>query len=152
MRRQRGTTLIEMVISIVIISITVTSIMMVIFQTTSNSANPMIRTQAIAIAEAYMEEIIVQPLTDPAGGDTGSAEAGETRASYDDVTDYHNLSDVTGAVDQSGNSIAGLEGYNVFVNVTSSTLNSRPAQRIHINVTHDGDPGFAFPLVAYRLN
>lgn len=152
MRRQRGTTLIEMVISIVIISVTVTSIMMVIFQTTSNSANPLIRTQAIAIAEAYMEEIIVQPLTDPAGGDNGAAEAGETRASFDDVTDYHNLSDLAGAVDQAGNSIAGLEGYNVSVDVTNSTLNSRPAKRIRVNVTYDGDPAFAFPLVAYRLN
>ncbi|MGB5452087.1 MAG: prepilin-type N-terminal cleavage/methylation domain-containing protein [Sedimenticolaceae bacterium] len=152
MRNQGGASLIEMVVSVVIISITVTSVMMVIFQTTANSANPMIRTQAIAIAEAYMEEIMAQPLLDPSGADTGSTEAGEARASYDDVTDYHGLSNNAGAVDQAGNGIIGLEGYNVAIEVTPSTLNGRPARRIRIDVTYDGDPNFTFPLVAYRLN
>lgn len=152
MRNQSGASLIEMVISVVIISITVTSVMMVIFQTTVNSANPMIRTQAIAIAEAYMGEIMAQPLLDPAGSDTGSAEAGEARPNYDDVTDYHGLSDQTGAVDQAGNGIAGLEGYNIAIQIVPWTLNGRSARRIRIDVTYDGDADFTFPFVAYRLN
>jgi MSHA pilin protein MshD len=152
MKYQSGTSLIELVISVVIISITVTGTMMVIFQTTSNSASPMIRTQAIAIAEAYMEEIMAQPLLDPEGADTGAVEAGESRATYDDVTDYHGLSNFAGAVDQAGNSIVGLEGYNISVQVAPSTLNGKPARRIRVNVTYDGDANFTLPLVAYRLN
>ncbi len=126
--------------------------MMVITNTTLNSANPMIRAQGTAIVQAYMEEILSQPLTDPAGSDTGAAEAGETRATYDDVTDYHNLNDATGARDQTGSLIAGLQGYNITVSVTDTTLNGSAAKRILVTVTYDGDPGFSIPVAAYRLN
>ena len=46
--RQGGATLIEMVVSIVIISISLTAVMMVITQVARNSADPMVRTQATA--------------------------------------------------------------------------------------------------------
>jgi MSHA pilin protein MshD len=149
---QQGTTLVELIVSIVILAISAVGIMMVITQTTINSANPMIRAQATAIAQAYMEEILSQPLTDPAGGDTGSAESGETRANYDDVTDYNNLNDITGAKSQTGALIAGLEGYNIAVSVAAATLNGSPARRIRVTVTYDGNPGFNLPVTAYRLN
>lgn len=59
--RQRGATIIELVITITIISISLTSVMMVIANTTRASADPMIRTQALSIANAYLEEILAQP-------------------------------------------------------------------------------------------
>lgn len=149
---QAGATLIELIVSIVVLSVAGISIMMVITQTTLRSANPLIRSQAIAISQAYMEEVLAQPLIDPAGGDTGAAEAGETRASYDDVTDYNGLNDVSGAKDQTGAPITGLEGYNVAVAVSSTTLNGSPARRILVTVTYDGDPDFTLPVAAYRLN
>jgi MSHA pilin protein MshD len=152
MTRESGATLVEMVVSVVVISITVTGVMMVIYQTSGHSADPLIRTQAIAIAESYIEEILAQPLTDPAGGDTGGSESGETRSTFDDVTDYHGLADTAGALDQAGNAIAGLEGYNVTVQLTDATLNGDAAKRILVTVTHDGVTAFSFPLVAYRLN
>lgn len=149
---QAGATLIELIVSIVILSVASVGIMMVITNTTASSANPMIRAQGTAILQAYMEEILSQPLTDPAGSDTGGAEAGETRANYDDVTDYNGLADNTGARDQSGNLIPGLEGYNVSVSVTDTTLNGSNAKRILVTVTYDGDVGFSLPVAAYRLN
>ena len=152
MQRQHGATLIELVVSIVIISVTLSSVMMLIVRTSASSADPLLRTQAIAIAESYMEEILTQPLTDPSGGDTGGPETGEVRATFDDVTDYPGLSDTGGAADQTGSAIAGLEGYNVAVNVTSTALNGAPARRIEVVVTYDGEAGFAFPLAAYRMN
>lgn len=151
MSRQKGATLIELVVSVVIIAIVSTAAMMLVARTVGSSADPMIRTQAIAVAEAYMEEILAQALTDPAGGDTGAAETGETRATYDDVTDYHNLADVSGAVDQTGLAVAGLEAYNVHVTVSNGAVNGTVAKRILVNVTHDGDATFSFPLVAYRI-
>jgi Tfp pilus assembly protein PilV len=151
MKRIQGTTLVELIISIVILSVSATGIMMVITQTTSNSANPMIRSQGTAIAQAYMEEILAQPLVDPAGADTGSAEAGESRPSYDDVTDYNGLSDTTGARNQNGVLIDGLEGYNVSVSVAAATLNGSAARRITVTVTYDGIAGFTLPVSAYRL-
>lgn len=150
--RQAGATLVELVISVVIISISVTGVMMVVAETTRTSADPMIRTQATAIAQAYMEEILAQSLDDPDGAETGGAEAGESRATYDDVSDYNGLADSSGAIDQSGNPIAGLGAYNVTVAVTSTTLGGHPAKRIAIDVTFDGDVDFSLPLASYRLN
>ena len=151
-RRQAGATLIELVVSVVIIATVATSAMMLVVRTAGSSADPMIRVQALAIAEAYMEEILTQALTDPAGADTGAAEPGESRAIFDDVTDYHGLADTSGAVDQSGSLIPGLAGYNVAVTVADNLLNGVAAKRILVTVTHDGDPDFNLPLAAYRVN
>ena len=150
--RQRGATLIELVVSTVIISITVTAVMMVIVQVGRSSADPMLRVQAAAIAEAYMDEILSRHLDDPDGGELGGPEAGETRATFDDIADYHGLNDSAGAVDQTGAVIPGLEGYNVTVSVTTATVNGLAAKRVAVQVGFDGDPAFAVPLVSYRLN
>lgn len=153
--RQRGVTLIELVVSIVILSVAAAGIMMVITQTTLSSADPMLREQATAIAQSYMEEILTQPLRDPDGVEVNGPESGETRATYDDVWDYHGLYNNSGALDQNGAAVTGLEGYNIAVSVTATTLGpgaGSPALRIAINVTHDGQAGINVPVVAYRLN
>jgi len=151
-RTQVGATLIELVVSIVIISISVTGVMMLVANVSRASADPMIRVQATAIARAYMEEILAQSLNDPDGGETGTAESGETRATYDDVSDYHGLADTSGAVDQNGSPIAGLSGYNVMVSVASATLGGQPAKRVAIQVGYDGDADFSLALSSYRMN
>jgi MSHA pilin protein MshD len=149
MRRQTGATLVELIISVVIIATLSTSAMMLIAQTTGRSADPVIRIQAIAIAEAYMEEILSQAFPGP--GDVGP-EAGETRAVFDDIADYNGLADSDGAYDQNANPVSGLEAYNIAVSVADSTLNGAPAKRIRVAVSHDADPVAVYPLVAYRLN
>jgi MSHA pilin protein MshD len=151
-RSQLGATLVELVVSIVIVSVSVTGIMMVISNTTRASADPMLRTQATAIAEAYLEEILSQALNDPDTAETGGAEAGETRASFDDVSDYDGLADTGGAVDQSGNPIAGLEGYNVSVDVSASSVGGEPSKRIQVSVGHDAVPSLNIAIVAHRVN
>lgn len=150
--RQRGATLVEMVISIVIISVTVTAVMMVITQVSRSSADPMVRTQATAIAQAYLDEILVQALDEPDGAESGGPESGETRANFDDVSDYHGLDDNAGARDQTGALIAGLDAYNVNVSVTTTMLGGYPAKRILMQVGFDGDAALSVPLVAYRMN
>lgn len=147
---QQGATLVELIVSIVILSITSVGVMMVITNATLSSANPMIRAQATAIAQAYMEEILSKAYPDAA--DSGTAEAGETRAVYDDITDYNGLSDHTGARDQQGNLIAGLEGYNIKVDVTDATVNGSNGKRIHVSVGYDADATFDVPLTAYRFD
>lgn len=150
--RQTGATLIELVISIVIISVSVTGVMMLITQLGQSSADPMVRTQAASVAEAYLDEIMARALNDPAGGETGGPEAGETRATYDDVSDYNGLNDNGGAFDQYANPVAGLEGYNVSVRVTPGSLGGSPGKYIRVLVTWDGDSDFSLPLSAWRLN
>lgn len=152
---QTGVTLVELVISIVIISIAVTGVLLVIQRNTLSSANPMVTYQSIAIGEAYLEEILLQDFVEPgtAGPDSGP-EAGETRATYDDVSDYHNLTD-NGARDRTGTAIVGLEDYSVTVSVTVEALGditqaSGNAKRVVVTVT--GPDGQAIPLSGYRTN
>ncbi len=130
--RSAGFTLIEIITTIVVLSIAATTIMSMFSNTIRSSANPMIQQQAISIAEAYMEEILLKPFNDPDGI------GGETRANFDDVLDYNGLND-GGALDQNGNPIASLGDYTVTVSVTNTGINgiaSADSFLITVNVAH----------------
>ena len=146
MNRQAGVTLIELLVSIVIVSIAASTVLGVLSMTIAASADPMIRHQAAAIAEAYLEEIMLKPLIDPDGVDGEAA-----RAAFDDLDDYDGLSDA-GARDQFGSPLAGLGDYNVAVAVTPSpALPGVPladALRVDVVVTHANDIDFV--LSGYR--
>lgn len=152
---QQGVTMIELVVSIVVLSIAITGVLMVMTQTITHSADPMIRDQATAVARSYMEEIMAHPLEDPNDVEVNGTESGESRSNYDDIWDYDNLSNSAGAIDQNGTSVAGLEGYNITVDVTTASVGpgaGSPALRIEVEVTHDGLGSINIPLVAHRLN
>lgn len=139
---QRGVTLVELVISIVIIAISVAAIMGVLTMLSTGSAEAMVRNQAVAIAAAYLEEIRLKDFT--ANGVPGS------RALYDDIADYNGLTDV-GARDQFGSPIVGLESYTVRVTVGAGVLGAVPAasvRRIDVNVQHSA--GVNMTLSAYK--
>jgi Tfp pilus assembly protein PilV len=61
--RERGLSLVELIMFIVIVGAAVAGIIAVISRTTQSSADPMVRKQALAIAEAMMEEVRLQPFT-----------------------------------------------------------------------------------------
>ena len=147
-RKQHGVTLVELLVSIVIVSIAASGVLGVLSMTTAASADPMIRHQAAAIAEAYLEEIMLKPVADPDGADGEAA-----RADFDDLDDYDGLVDA-GAQDQFGAPIAGLGNYNVGVSVApSSALPSVPASdalRVDVVVTHGADINFV--LSGYRTS
>jgi len=142
--RCRGFTLVELVIAMVVISIALSGVLMVMNYTTAHSADPMIQHQAVAIAEAYLEEILLKPYADPDGVD------GEgSRALFDDVDDYDGLSDA-GARDQSGAAIAGLGTYTVNVSVQPATVNGVAMLRAQVSVGMPG--GGTMVLTGYRAN
>ena len=151
-----GVTLVELIIAIVVIGVALSGTLLVMRQTIRASADPMVLHQAIAVAEAYLEEISLKPFYDPdlgAGGGTCPA-AEATRNLYDNVCDYNALNDV-GAEDQDASAIAGLERYTVDVTVdTTSTLNALAGAtiviRIDVQVTHPDMDNFM--LSAYRAN
>ena len=62
-RRQQGMTLIELIVFIVIVSVALAGVLTVLNVTTKSSADPMIRKQALAIAESILEEVMLQPFT-----------------------------------------------------------------------------------------
>ena len=143
-KSQRGVTLIELIFSIVILSVSLIGIMSVFYQTTTYSANPIVEHQAIAIAESYLEEILLQSYDDPDGAD-GEA----SRNLFDDVNDYNGLSD-TGVHDQQGNLVTTLSNYNVSVAVSGVSLTGGVSAK-KVIVTVSG-MGTSLNLVGYRAD
>lgn len=171
-RHARGISLIELVIFIVAVSAALTGVLNVFIQATLNSADPLARRQALAIAESMLEEIQLMPFTfcdpDDANADTASAaaacatlaeaggpEAGETRFAapqFDNVNDYHGYSMPT-IVDITNNPVPGLSGYSVSVSVAASALGSIGAasgDALRITVTVTGPNGTSVSLDGYR--
>ena len=66
--RHTGVTLVELVMYIMVVSIGVAGILSVMTYTTQHSADPMVRAQALLIAESYMREILLKRFLDPSGG------------------------------------------------------------------------------------
>lgn len=136
----------------VVIGIGVAGILLAIDRTSRASGDPMVKQQAVAVGEAYLEEILLKNFADPDQPESGGPEAGESRPTYDDVSDYNGLSDV-GARDQNDNPIAGLGQYNVNVTVTNTGLNGVPAadaKRVDVRVS--GSFGADVTLTGYRTN
>ena len=127
--RHSGFTLLEIITTVVVIAVAAPTLMSVFSSTIQTSADPMFQHQALSIAEAYMEEILLKDFA--IGPET-------TRANFDDVRDYNGLTDV-GARDQANNLIAGLNDYTISVTVANDGLNGIAAAaslRIDIIVSH----------------
>jgi len=148
MRHERGVTLIEMVIAIMIVAIAVGGVLGALAAISSRSSDAMVQQQAIAVAQAYLDEILQRWVVDPGGTPPNTG-----RGSWDTVDEYNGLVDV-GARDQYGNAIPALAGYTVSVAVSASGglggLPSATTRRIDVTVTHA--PGVSVVLSGYRVN
>lgn len=144
---QRGATLIELIVAIVIISIAITGVILGTSRITRGSADPMIYAQAQAIAEAYLEEALGKGFACSGGPD------GKTRPEYDEVDDYETVSYVAVA-DQEGNAVPELAGYQVSVTVDCQALNgivANDAARVVVRVRNTGfNNGDAAVLTGYK--
>lgn len=151
--QQRGFSLIELVIFIVIMSVAVVGVLGVMNITTRYSADPMIQKQALAIAESLLEEVELKDFNNPTGGFTGGVTLAE-RPLFDDVHDFNNFS-TSGIYTIDGTAVGGLGAYNVSVAVTNAALGaitaaSGEAVRITVTVTHS--TGQSWAVSGYRTN
>jgi MSHA pilin protein MshD len=160
--RVRGFTLIELVVFIVVVSAALAGVLSVFMPATTASADPMVRRQALAIAESLLEEVELMPFTycdpDDANLETATSAAGcasltqgigpntgETRfgpTQFDNVGDYAGYS-MSGIVDITNTAVAGLAGYSASVAVAATALGSitagsGDALRITVTVTAPG--------------
>ncbi len=92
MTRQRGMTLVELVITIVIIGIAAAALFSAMASITARSSEPLLRQQSLSLAEAYLEEVLLQAFLDPATG-TACPSPPAQRGDYDNVCDYAGLTD-----------------------------------------------------------
>ena len=74
MKLQRGMTLVELVITIVVIGIAAAAMFSAMASITGRSADPMLRQQSLALAEAYLEAISARAYADlPAAAQAAQA-------------------------------------------------------------------------------
>ena len=173
--RARGSSLVELIMFIVIIGIAVAGVLGAMSLSTRASADPLIQKQALAIAEAYLEEVLAMPFTycDPDDVDAATAtsatvgagacattlevigaEPGETRGGgttpYDNVNDYNSLATgVPASID--GTAISGLSAYSVSVAVVAESLSTVAAPAsLRVTVTVTGPSSTSVRLDGYR--
>jgi MSHA pilin protein MshD len=120
-RKARGLSLVELVMFIVIVGAAVAGIIGVIDLTTRSSADPMIRKQALAIAEAVMEEVRLMPFTycDPDDPGAATASMGGTTATIGTIA-----------------SVSGSGG-NSTLNIPSVNLSGRNAVVVFVGYNND---------------
>src|SRR5512135_509307 len=154
--RQRGISLIELIMFIVIISTALAGILLVMNQVTKSSADPLVRKQALAIAESMLEEIQLQDLN-PASC-TGVLGADAARAGAGCVKDYNGYHTTNGILDFSTNAgVPGLGNYDIgnVVVTQIATLGGMPINAgsgVEITVTVTNKLGApAIDATGYRV-
>lgn len=170
--RQRGVSLVELIIFIVVVGVAVAGVVAALRLGAATSTDPMVHKQALAIAEALLEEVELQPFTycDPNDANAASAlstaacttpevigvEGGETRGSittpFDNVSDYHNpVAIAVSGID--GVAIAGLGAYTAVITVTAQDLGgitAASAEALLIRVEVSAPAGVTVVLDGYR--
>jgi MSHA pilin protein MshD len=150
---QRGVSMIELIMFIVIISIAVAGILLVMNKVTGHSADTLVRKQALAVAESLLEEIELQSMSGV--GCVGTLGVNASRTGAGSVCDYNGYSTTAGILDFSTNAaVAGLTGYNVNPAVTvvptTALWGGIPAgSAVVITVSVTG-PGGQIDLTGYK--
>jgi len=150
LRNSHGISLVELIVFIVVVSVAVAGVLAAITVSTRSSADPMIQKQALAIAEAFLEEVQLQPFTycDPDDANAATAlsavvnpptdcattvetlvSEGEDRYNvttpFDNVNDYDGFDSTAapaGIRNINGDLISGLESYRVILAVAGQPL------------------------------
>ena len=137
--QHRGFTLIELLIFIVVVSAGLAGILSVMNTVVKSSADPMVRKQAMALADSILEEIVQKEYEDP-DGLPNVVESG--RDTYDDVDDF---SGKTKAVFTDWP--ASLASYDVAIDVTLTALGGVAAKKVTVTVTGGSN---AITMTGYR--
>ncbi|MCX7095378.1 MAG: hypothetical protein NTY50_18285 [Methylobacter sp.] len=156
-KAQRGISLIELIMFMVIVSGALAGLLLLMSVNTKNSADPLIQKQALTIAESLLEEIELQDFSNPVGGFTGAATQAN-RANFDDIFDYDGFATLgIFPADGSATGVTGLADYNVSVTVVNTawvvgviTIPSTDAAQITVSVTEPN--GQTIDAVGYRVN
>ncbi|WP_207060641.1 prepilin-type N-terminal cleavage/methylation domain-containing protein [Motiliproteus sp. SC1-56] len=170
-----GFTLVELVVTIAVLAIALLAVANSLRFSSQYSADPLWQAKAVALAEAYSDEILGKRFDErtalggvPAcvgigasagqctpAADFGAAlaeEAGETRASFDDLDDFHGLDESPRSAE--GTPLAQYAGYGVRVSVhyAGSELGLDPfdAKAVTLTVTPPGQAPLVFSF--YRGN
>ena len=138
---QKGLTLIEVMVAIVVIGLAGSALVGTLSYLAGTGNTSMLQTQAQSIANAYLTEILGKYFVDP------NVDGELARAQFDDIDDYDGL-DTTASSDEFGNAAG---NFHVHVTVGAGTLNAVPAADVRrIDVTVDYGNGSQVIASGYR--
>lgn len=171
-QNQQGFTLIEIIIGIVVLSISIVLLTTLIFPQAQRSAEPLLQLRAAALGQAFIDEIAGKSFDENSdrqggtlrcnegGADLCTAPAnlgpdGEAREDFDDVDDYHELEiNYPSLEDALGDDIAArYEGFSFAIEVCYSDSNGTCQgtvslyKRIQVDVTTSFGQTFTFATV-----
>lgn len=176
---QRGLTLIELMIFVVVVGIGLAGVLIAINHSTARSSDPMIRKQALAAAESLLEEVLQQPFTycdprDPnaataSGSGVGASAcsaanfsmdtpanwgAGKSRYGpefFNNVADYHGIG-IAPVQDLLQQASSRLAGYSASVSVTQAgaAFGAPNPDVLRVDVSVNGS-GDSITLTGYRF-
>jgi MSHA pilin protein MshD len=177
--KQKGFTLIELIVGIVVLSITYAVLTSLIYPMASQSAAQVHQIRAAELGQSMINEILgkafdensdmsggfvrcgeISTLSCTASSNLG-AEPGEQRNNFDDVDDYNSINFGDEIVNSSGNSLADIYmGFNMNVSVIndsdysgeyqSATDNEKTAKLITITVRSPQNDDYVFSV--YKAN
>ena len=176
MNCQAGISLVELILFIVIVSVALAGILLVMNQVSARSADPLIRKQALAIAESLLEEVELMPFTfcdpndanaatalndagcagvnqDNGGGVLGPVPVGEVRAGallpFDNVADYAVFA-MDPAADITGTTYPGYSATVAIARVGAAFVGAAAADALQITVIVTGPGPEVVVLDGYR--
>ncbi len=158
---QRGFTLIEMIVFIVVISSALGAMVAAFGQSSRNSVDPIVNVRMLEIAQSQLDEVLARkydentptggiPACNPCSGTLGPDEVTETGSdTYDDVDDFD--------LDVGDPDYTDGSGYSWRIDVTNAGAGlpnfggvSTQAKRIEVTVT--APTGNGLSLSAYKVN
>lgn len=138
--RQPGFTLIELILFIVVLSAGLAGILSVMTSVVKSSADPLLRKQATALADAILEEILLKSYAHD-----GSAPVGSNRATYDNVDDYNGLTQAAFT-----DLPAELSGYAIACTVAAAaSVNGVSMKKVTVSVSRGSE---SISLPGYRAD
>jgi MSHA pilin protein MshD len=148
--KQRGFTLVELIIFIVVVAAGLAGILSVMNTVVKSSADPMVRKQAMALADSILEEILLKSYCDPDPGGAPAPACGAhvvktNRVDYDNVDDYDGKSNAvfTDLPTELSSYVIGIA-----VGDGSATLGVT-AKRVTVTITHGSE---IVSMTGYRAN
>ena len=143
---QRGLTLVELLIAIVVIGVGLGGVMLAFSTLARQNADPVVQRQMLAIAQGLMEEIHLKPYASA----INAAPSGCARDTFNDVSDYHAYTTTNLICGVDGTSVSGLNGYSVRVVVVVAALAGvADAKRVDVIVNRGSD---SFTLTGWRTD
>lgn len=117
---QAGLTLVELVVALVIAGVVISTLWSAWAFMGRTSADPLVARQQLAVAQALLREIELQPLPG-----TAVAAATPGRTGFASISDYHGLT-LAGITDIEGQALPGLQSYGATISVAAQALAGVP--------------------------